>query len=69
MEVFHPDRIAGRILGMGDVLTLVEKAQSTINAEEAEELALKMKKASFDLEDFRTQDASHQAVRSTASLR
>ena len=55
MEVFHPDRIAGRILGMGDVLTLVEKAQSTINAEEAEELALKMKKASFDLEDFRTQ--------------
>ena len=55
MEVFHPDRIAGRILGMGDVLTLVEKAQSAINAEEAEELALKMKKASFDLEDFRTQ--------------
>ncbi len=55
MEVFHPDRIAGRILGMGDVLTLVEKAQSAINAEEAEELARKMKKASFDLEDFRTQ--------------
>ncbi|MCD7983771.1 MAG: signal recognition particle protein [Desulfovibrio sp.] len=55
MEVFHPDRIAGRILGMGDVLTLVEKAQSTINAEEAEELARKMQKASFDLEDFRTQ--------------
>lgn len=55
MEVFHPDRIAGRILGMGDVLTLVEKAQGAINAEEAEELARKMKKASFDLEDFRTQ--------------
>ncbi len=55
MEVFHPDRIAGRILGMGDVLTLVEKAQSAINAEEAEELARKMRKASFDLEDFRTQ--------------
>ncbi|MBO5490677.1 MAG: signal recognition particle protein [Desulfovibrio sp.] len=55
MEVFHPDRIAGRILGMGDVLTLVEKAQSAINAEEAEELARKLKKASFDLEDFRTQ--------------
>ena len=55
LEVFHPDRIAGRILGMGDVLTLVEKAQSTINAEEAEELARKMQKASFDLEDFRTQ--------------
>ena len=55
MEVFHPDRIAGRILGMGDVLTLVEKAQSTIDAEEAEALARKMQKASFDLEDFRTQ--------------
>ena len=55
LEPFHPDRIASRILGMGDVLTLVEKAQSTINAEEAEELALKMEKASFDLEDFRTQ--------------
>ena len=55
MELFHPDRIAGRILGMGDVLTLVEKAQATINAEEAEELARKMRKASFDLEDFRTQ--------------
>lgn len=55
MEVFHPDRIAGRILGMGDVLTLVEKAQGAINAEEAEELARKMQKASFDLEDFRTQ--------------
>jgi signal recognition particle subunit SRP54 len=55
MEVFHPDRIAGRILGMGDVLTLVEKAQSAINAEEAEILARKLQKASFDLEDFRAQ--------------
>ena len=55
LEVFHPDRIAGRILGMGDMLTLVEKAQSTIKQEEAEELARKMKKATFDLEDFRTQ--------------
>ncbi|MDR3320496.1 MAG: signal recognition particle protein [Desulfovibrio sp.] len=55
MEVFHPDRIAGRILGMGDVLTLVEKAQGAINAAEAEALARKMQKASFDLEDFRIQ--------------
>ncbi len=55
MEVFHPDRIAGRILGMGDVLSLVEKAQETIDAEEAEAMALKMQKAKFDLEDFRTQ--------------
>ncbi len=55
MEVFHPDRIAGRILGMGDVLSLVEKAQSEFDAEEAEAMARKMRKASFDLEDFRTQ--------------
>ncbi len=55
MEVFHPDRIAGRILGMGDVLTLVEKAQDAFDAGEAEALARKMRKASFDLEDFRTQ--------------
>ena len=55
IEVFHPDRMASRILGMGDVLTLVEKAQATIDADEAEALAKKMRKASFDLEDFRTQ--------------
>ncbi|WP_165079072.1 MULTISPECIES: signal recognition particle protein [unclassified Desulfovibrio] len=55
MEVFHPDRIAGRILGMGDVLTLVEKAQDAFDAEEVEAMARKMRKASFDLEDFRTQ--------------
>ncbi|MCG8531258.1 MAG: signal recognition particle protein, partial [Desulfovibrionales bacterium] len=55
MEVFHPDRIAGRILGMGDVLTLVEKAQAEVSEEEAEEMALKMQKAEFDFEDFRTQ--------------
>ncbi len=55
MEMFHPDRIAGRILGMGDVLTLLEKAQEDIKAEEAAALAKKMEKAKFDLEDFRTQ--------------
>ena len=55
IEIFHPDRIAGRILGMGDVLTLVEKAKDTIKEEEAAELAKKMQKATFDLEDFRTQ--------------
>lgn len=55
MEIFHPDRIAGRILGMGDVLTLVEKAQDAFDAQEVEKLAHKMRKASFDLEDFRTQ--------------
>ena len=55
MEVFHPDRVAGRILGMGDVLTLLEKAQDDINTEAAAALARKMQKAKFDLEDFRTQ--------------
>ncbi|MEG2173326.1 MAG: signal recognition particle protein [Desulfovibrionaceae bacterium] len=55
MEVFHPDRVAGRILGMGDVLTLIEKAQGSMEAEEAEALARKMQKAQFNLEDFRTQ--------------
>jgi signal recognition particle subunit SRP54 len=54
-EVFHPDRIASRILGMGDVLTLIEKAQSTIDAKEAERIQERMRKAQFDFEDFRTQ--------------
>jgi len=55
LEVFHPDRMAGRILGMGDVATLVEKAQETIDEKKAEELELKIKKDSFTLEDFKDQ--------------
>jgi len=55
LEPFFPARIAGRILGMGDMLTLIEKAQTTIEAEEAEELARKFQKAEFSFEDFRTQ--------------
>lgn len=55
IEIFHPDRIAGRILGMGDVLSLVEKAQAEFDAEEMEALEKKMRKATFNLEDFRTQ--------------
>lgn len=55
IELFHPDRIAGRILGMGDVLTLVEKAQAEFDADEMAALERKMRKAKFDLEDFRTQ--------------
>jgi len=55
IEPFHPDRIASRILGMGDVVTLVEKAQDTIDQEKAEQLEAKLKKADFDLEDFRDQ--------------
>lgn len=55
LEVFHPDRIASRILGMGDVVSLVEKAAETIDQEEAEKLAEKMKKGSFDLDDMAKQ--------------
>jgi signal recognition particle subunit SRP54 len=55
LEVFHPDRMASRILGMGDILTLIEKAQSQIDETEARELERKIKKAEFDLEDFRKQ--------------
>ncbi len=55
LEPFHPERMAGRILGMGDVLTLIEKAQADIDATEAEELTRKMQRAEFDFEDFRTQ--------------
>jgi signal recognition particle subunit SRP54 len=52
LEPFHPDRLAGRILGMGDVLTLVEKAQEHVDQKEAEELARKLQKNAFTLEDF-----------------
>jgi signal recognition particle subunit SRP54 len=52
LEVFHPDRLAGRILGMGDVLTLVERAQETVDAAQAKQLEEKLRKAEFTLEDF-----------------
>jgi signal recognition particle subunit SRP54 len=52
IEVFHPDRLAGRILGMGDVVSLVERAQETYDAAEAEKLAQKLKKNAFTLDDF-----------------
>ena len=55
LEDFHPDRIANRILGMGDVVSLVEKAAETIDAEKAEKIAKKMKKGTFDLEDLSEQ--------------
>jgi signal recognition particle subunit SRP54 len=56
LEPFYPDRIASRILGMGDVLSLVEEAKRTIDADEAEKLARKVKSGKgFDLEDFRGQ--------------
>ena len=55
IEVFHPDRIASRILGMGDVVSLVEKAAETIQQEEAEKLARKVQKGEFDLDDLAAQ--------------
>ena len=55
LEAFHPDRIAGRILGMGDVVSLVEKAAENIDKAEAEKLAKKMEKGTFDLDDMANQ--------------
>ncbi len=56
LDPFHPDRIASRILGMGDVLSLIEQAEQTIDKEKAEKLTKKLKKGKgFDLEDFRDQ--------------
>lgn len=58
IEPFHPERMASRILGMGDVLTLIEKAQNAISEEEALKMAKKMKENSFDLEDYLAQLSS-----------
>jgi len=55
LEEFHPDRIANRILGMGDIVSLVERAAETIDKDEAEKLAAKMQRGGFDLEDYRKQ--------------
>ena len=55
LEPFYPDRMASQILGMGDVLTLVEKAQLEFDEKEARRLEKKLKKSQFDLEDFRAQ--------------
>ena len=52
LEAFHPDRMADRILGMGDVMTLIEKAQENFDAERVEQLNQKIKQANFTLEDF-----------------
>ena len=52
LEAFHPDRVASRILGMGDVISLVEKATETVDAEDAARLEAKMRKGTFDLEDY-----------------
>jgi signal recognition particle subunit SRP54 len=55
LEVFHPERLASRILGMGDVLTLIEKAQEAFDADEVQALEKKLRQEAFTLEDFREQ--------------
>ena len=52
IEVFHPDRMASRILGMGDMLTMIEKAEATIDQDDAMRMEKKLRNASFDLDDF-----------------
>ncbi len=62
LEDFHPDRIAGRILGMGDIVSLVEKAAANIDAEKAARTAEKMRKGQFDLSDLREQLVQMQSL-------
>lgn len=66
IEVFTPERLAGRILGMGDVLGLIEKAEAAYDAEQAEKMAEKLQKAEFDFEDFLAQ---MQAIKKMGSMR
>lgn len=66
LEPFHPERMASRILGMGDVLTLIEMAEATFDEAEAEKTALKMQKGEFTLDDFLGQ---FQAMKSMGSLK
>ena len=68
IEAFHPDRIAGRILGMGDVVSLVEKAKETIEQDEAEKLAKKIEKGKFDLDDLAQQLKQIQKMGSLSDL-
>ncbi len=65
LEQFHPDRLASRILGMGDVISLVERAQQNFDAEQARKMERKMRRATFDLEDFHGQ---LQSLRNMGSL-
>lgn len=67
-EVFHPDRLASRILGMGDVVSLVEKAQEHIEQDDAERMAEKLRKGDFNLEDFMAQMQQVKKMGSVSSL-
>jgi signal recognition particle subunit SRP54 len=68
LEVFHPERMASRILGMGDVLSLIEKAQGEVDIAEAEDLARKLRKQEFTLEDFKKQIVQMKKMGSFADL-
>jgi signal recognition particle subunit SRP54 len=68
LEAFHPERVAGRILGMGDVVSLVERAAETIQVEEAEKIAAKMAKGKFDLDDLRAQIGQMQRMGGLGAL-
>lgn len=68
IEVFHPERMASRILGMGDVLSIIEKAEETFDIEEAEKLERKIRKQSFDLDDYLTQLRQMKKMGSFSSL-
>ena len=68
LEAFHPDRLASRILAMGDILTLIEKAQDAVGEKQAEEMEKKFRQANFDLEDFLTQIQSVKKMGSLSSI-
>jgi signal recognition particle subunit SRP54 len=68
LEDFHPERIAGRILGMGDVVSLVERAAATIDAEQAQKVARKMQKGEFDLDDLADQLRQMQKLGGMSSI-
>ena len=68
LELFHPERVAGRILGMGDVVSLVERAAESVQVEEAEKLAAQMEKGEFDMDDLRTQLRQMQSMGGLGAL-
>ena len=68
LEQFHPDRMASRILAMGDVLTLIEKAQESVDETQAKEMERKFRQATFDLEDFLTQIQSIKKMGSLSQI-
>ena len=68
LEAYHPDRLASRILAMGDILSLIEKAQDAVDEKQAEEMEKKFRQANFDLEDFLTQIQSVKKMGSLSSV-